>query len=142
MSAAQTLASHRRFDPWYHIVAFGLLAMALVLAIVHLCHRRPNSVWQLLTTLAVLIVWAKVRTYSLRVQDRLIRLEETLRMQALLPESLKARIQELQPGQFVALRFAADAELAARVAEALEEGLGNAAIKQRIQTWRPDSFRV
>ena len=142
MPATQTFATHRRFDPWYHVVAFGLLALALILAIAHLIRHRPGSTWQLLVTLALLVIWGRVRIYALRVQDRVIRLEETLRMQALLPDALKARISELSPGQFVALRFACDAELADRVTEALAEGLGNAAIKPRIQTWRPDAFRV
>ena len=142
MPEAQSLANHRRFDPWYHVAAFGLLALALILAIVHLCHRRPSSHWEVIITLAVLLVWFKVRSYALRVQDRVIRLEERLRMQTLLPEALKARIPELKPAQLVALRFASDAELAARVAEALEKGLASTAIKQQINHWRPDTFRV
>jgi hypothetical protein len=59
-----------------------------------------------------------------------------------LPEALRQRIPQLKPGQMVALRFAADAELAARVEEALTEDLGGEAIKKRIQVWRPDTFRV
>jgi len=70
------------------------------------------------------------------------RLEETLRMQALLDQSLRDRIHELRPGQFVALRFASDGELATRVAEALDEGLSGAEIKKRILSWRADTFRV
>jgi len=81
----------------------------------------------------------RVRTYGLRVQDRVIRLEETLRMQVILPEALRSRIQELRTGQLVALRFASDGELAARMEETLKEGLTATAIKQRIQTWRPDN---
>ena len=57
-------------------------------------------------------------------------------------EALRARIPELRPGQFVALRFASDPELAARVEEALDGRLNGAEIKKRIQTWRPDTFRV
>lgn len=141
MPTPQTFANHRRIDPWYHYVAFSLVAMAFIWSIIRLCHSR-EYLWQVITASALLVVWAKVRVYALRVQDRVIRLEETLRMNALLPEALKARISELKPGQFVALRFASDLELAARVEEALMEGLGNEAIKKRIQMWRPDTFRV
>jgi hypothetical protein len=78
----------------------------------------------------------------LKVQDRLIRLEETLRMGRLLPEDLKARIPELTVKQMVGLRFASDGELTDRVREALDQNLDGEAIKKRIQTWRPDTFRV
>jgi len=139
-TAAQTYANHKRIDPW-HFTCLGLGLLATILAVVHLC-RHGGGVGQLLLALALLLLVVRVRAYSLRVQDRVIRLEETLRMQALLPEDLRGRIGELRPGQFVALRFAADGELAARVAEALQEGLNGPAIKQRIQAWRPDTFRV
>ena len=142
MAEPQTFANHSRFEPWYHVVAFGLSALAFILAILHLLHHRPGAHWQVIASAALLVLWGRVRIYALKVQDRLIRLEETLRMKALLSEALQARIQELKPAQFVALRFASDAELPARVEEALNEQLGSKAIKQRIQTWRPDTFRI
>jgi len=136
--APQNYANHKRIDPWYHYVAFGLAGVAFVMAALH----PFQDPWRALIATALLVLLLRVRIYALRVQDRVIRLEETLRMQALLPEPLKARIGELRPGQFVALRFAADAELAARVEEALTEKLAGGAIKRRIQVWRPDTFRV
>jgi hypothetical protein len=93
-------------------------------------------------SLALVVMGLKLREYPLRAQDRVIRLEERLRMERLLPEDLKARVSELRPGQFVGLRFASDAELADRVREALDEKLGAEDIKKRIQTWRADEFRV
>ena len=63
-------------------------------------------------------------------------------MERLLPQDLKARIPELTVKQMVGLRFAADAELADRVREALDQKLAGEAIKKRIQAWRPDTFRV
>ena len=141
MPETQTYANHKRFDPWFHFLAFGLLAVAFVLSLVHLWHGR-TALWQVLVSVALLVLWARIRIYALRVQDRIIRLEETLRMNALLPEPLRLRIQELQPGQFTALRFASDAELSTRVQEALDGKLGNDAIKRRIQSWRADTFRV
>jgi hypothetical protein len=143
MSEPQSYAHHHRFDPWYHIVAFGVLLVAFLMSVVHLVHHHDHqAVWQFLVSFGLLVVWGRVRIYSLKVQDRLIRLEETLRMKALLTPELMARVPELQPAQFVALRFASDAELPARVAEALDGKLGSKAIKQNIQTWRADHFRV
>jgi hypothetical protein len=113
----------------------------LILAVVHLFSGR-GGITQLLVALLLLVIFLRIRIYALRVQDRIIRLEETLRMQALLDADLRGRIQELKPGQFVALRFAADAELGDRVREALAGQLTSTQIKQRIQVWRPDTFRV
>lgn len=136
----QTYKNHKRIDPYYHQLGFGLVLVAMVLGTVHLI--KAHDAWLLLVAANLLVIFTLVRVYPLRVQDRVIRLEETLRMRDLLPEPLKARIQELKPAQFVALRFAADAELAQRVEEALRENLSGAEIKKRIQTWRPDTFRV
>ena len=142
MAEPQTFANHARIDPWYHYVASVLLVLAFVTAVLHALHHLPGARWQVVVAAALLVLWARIRQYALKVQDRVIRLEETLRLNALLPEALRPRIQELKPAQFVALRFASDAELQARFEEALNEQLTSKAIKQRIQTWRPDTFRV
>jgi len=139
----QNYASHRRLDPWYHFVAFGLLAFALVAALIHL-FRQPGftPLWEFLFSFGVLVLFFRVRVYALRVQDRVIRMEETLRMKALLPEAWHVRLRELSPGQFVGLRFASDEELPTLVQAALDERLSGEAIKKRIRIWRPDTFRV
>ncbi|HJW43547.1 MAG TPA: DUF6526 family protein [Geothrix sp.] len=143
MSRPQTYETHRRVDPWYHYVLTAAALLAFVLAVSAL-FRRPGlqEAFALVIALAAILLTLKVRSYALRVQDRVIRLEETLRMERILPVDLRGRIQDLAPEQFVALRFASDAELADRVREALDEGLGGEAIKKRIQQWRPDHFRV
>lgn len=143
MSGQQTYATHRRFDPPYHFFLMPLALLAVLSAAYHLV-KWPSlhQAVGLVVAIACVLLAFKVRLYALRVQDRVIRLEETLRMERLLPADLKGRIGELSPGQFVGLRFAADAELADRTREALEEKLGGEAIKKRIQTWRPDTFRV
>ncbi len=140
---SQTYETHHRFDPWYHFVGFGLLLVALVLALVELI-RQPGviTVWALLVSIVLMITFLRLRIYALRNQDRLIRLEETLRMERLLSEPFRSRVSELTPGQFIALRFAPDAELPTLVEQTLAEKLDREAIKKRIQTWRPDTFRV
>jgi len=139
----QNYGNHRRLDPVYHYVAFGILAAYLVQSLIALV-RAPSMdhVWQLLVSVALILLLGKVRSYALHNQDRLIRLEETLRMERLLPEALRPRIQELNPGQIVSLRFASDQELASLVEQTLAENLDREAIKKRIQTWRADTFRV
>jgi hypothetical protein len=147
-AAPQTYANHRRFDPPYHFVLFAVILLNLVREIKHLVQMILHgpftwgAIVEALMAAAMVLLVLKVRTYALHNQDRLIRLEETLRMQAVLPEALKPRIRELRPGQFVGLRFASDDELAGLVEAALAEKLDGEAIKKRIKTWRPDTFRV
>jgi hypothetical protein len=82
------------------------------------------------------------RSYALKAQDRIIRLEEKLRFTALLPADLLARSQALTVRQIIGLRFASDAELPALVKRALDENLTEKQIKQAITSWRPDYLRV
>jgi hypothetical protein len=139
----QTFANHSRFDPPYH---FFVLPVFLLLALAGTVHFiwRPGWHTALMFVVAVALATAvsKIRTYSLRVQDRVIRLEETLRLRALLPEPLRSRIPELTEGQLIGLRFASDAEVPALTARALSEKLSRADIKKAIQTWRPDYWRI
>ena len=140
---SQSYANHRRFDPAFHFIGFPLVLAFFVISVI-LLRRHPElaTVGQMVLATLLVIVFFKIRIYALTVQDRLIRLEETLRMQRLLPDDLKARIPELKREQFVGLRFASDAELPERVRNALDESLGSEAIKKRITTWRGDFFRV
>lgn len=139
----QVYANHRRIDPPYHYAVLGLSFVNLVAMLVALI-RHPGlaSAWIFVMSAVLVLFVVKVRTYALHNQDRLIRLEERLRLERLLPEDLRARIPELRLNQLVGLRFASDAEAADRMREALAENLDLEAIKKRVQTWRPDTFRV
>ena len=143
MSKPQTFANHRRLEPIQHFVVTPVLLITWIATIWH-AWKYPSlhSTWVAVAAFILLLAALQTRMYALKVQDRLIRLEETLRMQRLLPTELTERIAELSPKQLVGLRFAADAELADRVREALDEHLDGEAIKKRIQTWRSDTFRV
>jgi len=142
-SSQQNLATHVRFDPLYHFFALPVVGLTVVVAIVHAV-QRPNwfSAWLVALSVALVIVTLKARMYALRVQDRLIRLEERLRLRDLVHEPLRLRIDELTEGQLIALRFACDAEVPGLVEAALAKQLSKAEIKKSITTWRSDFFRV
>jgi hypothetical protein len=139
----QTFANHTRFDPLFHFVALPILAFAVMVGIVHFIWRpsiHTGSFFVL--SVAAAIALLKTRTYALKVQDRVIRLEERLRLSTLLPEPLRSRIPELTVGQLVALRFASDAEVPKLADRTLTENLSPVDIKKAIQNWRPDYWRV
>lgn len=139
----QTYANHARTDPWYHYFLVPVLLVTFGLAIAHLVrHPRLGSAWHVVLVFALIVLAMKIRTYALKVQDRVIRLEERLRLATLLPEPLRGRIDDLEIRQLIALRFASDAELPALVERTLNEKLTQKQIKQAIQNWRPDYFRV
>jgi hypothetical protein len=142
-AAPQSYANHARLDPTFHFVLAPLAIMSVVLSII-VFTRHPgltSTLWVVLA-IALLMNATKTRNYALKVQDRLIRLEERLRLSQLLPETARPRIAELKESQLIGLRFASDAELPALAMRALNEGLTQKQIKASIQVWRPDTFRV
>jgi hypothetical protein len=108
-----------------------------------LVHRfNFYSAWLVVLSIAIFILYFKVRMYALKVQDRVIRLEERLRLQALAPVEWHAQIYRLTEDQLIGLRFAADDEVVVLAKLALEEKLNRKQIKERIKNWRADYWRV
>ena len=133
----------------FHFVLMPILVINFVSRIVELIRHLDGGTNDLIRLAAgVVIGFAfvltafKARTYALKAQDRVIRLEERGRMMTILPEALRPRISELTPGQFVALRFASDGELTELVRAAVDKKLSPKEIKQGIRNWRADDFRV
>jgi hypothetical protein len=146
----QTFANHTRLDPLFHLFVLPVFVFGLILALVHFfAHITHGSIFDhihafllILLALALVLLVLKTRLYPLKVQDRVIRLEERLRLTTLLLEPWRSRIPELTEGQLVALRFASDAEVPKLAERALTEKLSPADIKKAIQNWRPDYWRV
>ena len=140
----QNLKNHAKMVPAYHY----LMTPMLVLPSLYLGYRVvvDFSFADLVTFIfSVGVVFAAffARWFALGVQDRVIRLEEQLRMEKLLPEELKQRIPEVTTEQMIALRFASDEELPGLVFKALTEGISNRkTLKQAIKNWRADHQRI
>lgn len=141
--APQDFSHHTRWDPVFHFFILPVFAITLIMTIVHLV-RRPglHSAWLIVVVIATILAIFKIRMYALKVQDRVIRLEERLRLATLIDPALCSQIASLTESQFVALRFACDAELPALATRAISEKLPAAEIKKSIQHWRPDYWRV
>lgn len=149
MPAAQNFKNHVRWDPAWHYFMVPMLMLNIVFAaykLVHDWHLPANHHflfgWWVVMSIVFFMAFMKARMYPLKAQDRIIRLEERLRMQALLNAEELVASQALTEEQLIGLRFASDAELPALVARTVKEKLTQGQIKQAIVTWRPDNFRV
>ncbi len=143
MADTQSYAHHTRWMPMYHFVTMPLLLVNLVYSVYRVFQAlHVESIMALIVAAGLVSIGLFARINALGAQDRVIRLEERLRMQALLPDDLKPRINDVTTGQCVALRFASDEELPALVKKALDENADQKTIKQAIQNWRPDLQRV
>lgn len=139
----QTFANHTRWDPAFHFFAMPVFLITFFLTVWNMIQNFSfASAWTVVLAAAAIVAVFKTRLYALKAQDRIIRLEERLRLATLLPESQRGRISELREGQLVALRFASDAELPALFEKTLAGNLKGGDIKKAIVKWRPDYFRV
>lgn len=146
----QNYANHTRFDPLFHFFLGPVFILGVILSLIHFFAHLNHSSFRdnfhagliILLAVALLVLTFKVRLYALKVQDRVIRLEERLRLSQILPEPLRSRIPELTEDQLIGLRFASDAEIPKLVERTLKEKLSRKQIKQSIVNWRPDNWRV
>ena len=141
----QNFANHAKTVPAFHFFVLPVLLINVIWSI----YRWKISLFSLdgaigvLTSVAILIGMLTARMFALTVQDRVIRLEERLRYERLLPPDLQTRIVEFEPGQVVSLRFASDAELPGLARKVLDEKMKDRkAIKQLVKNWRPDYLRA
>ena len=142
-TSPQNLKNHARLDPMFHMVLALILLVNLAYSIYHLVrHFSWSSGWLVVLSLAAIIMFLKIREYPLKVQDRVIRLEERLRLQALAPAEWHAQIYRLTEDQLIGLRFASDGEVVALAKQALEQNLNRKQIKERIRDWRADEWRA
>jgi Family of unknown function (DUF6526) len=140
----QTYSNHTRWHPPFHFFLAPLFLLNLVFAAVQLFRFRDlDHVAWFVIAIGLIVLSLLARTNALRVQDRLIRLEERLRYQQILPAPLAQSAGALRMGQIAALRFASDEELPELVREVLDGKLTKAdEIKRAVRHWRADTWRV
>jgi hypothetical protein len=140
----QSFSNHARWDPIFHFFALPVLLFLFpIYTIIHLVrHPTPQSGVILVAALALAVNTLKTRLYPLAIQDRLIALEERLRIQSLLSGSARDQAMRLTDDQLIGLRFASDAELADLGSAAAAESLARKEIKKRVKSWRADHRRA
>jgi len=141
----QNFANHAKTVPAFHLFVLPALFLNIGWSI----YRWKTLLWSIdggiwvLTSVAILVGFLCARMFALSVQDRVIRMEERLRCERLLPQDLQARILEFEPGQLISLRFAGDAEFPGLARKVLDEKMKDRkTIKQQIKNWRPDYLRA
>ena len=141
---SQTFANHTRWHPPFHFFVLPVMLINFVWSIVVFVKASGwNQGWWIVVSAALVVLTFVARTNALKVQDRIIRLEERLRYQQLLPADLAQQAGSLAVGQIIALRFASDGELEGLVREVLGGRLAKSVeIKKAIKNWRSDTFRV
>lgn len=140
----QSFKNHAKIVPLFHYFVLPVLLVNIVMAGVRVVDAvTAAAVVNQLVALALFLVALYARVFALKAQDRVVRLEERLRMVELLPVAMHPRINEFTVDQLVALRFASDAELPELAAKVLDEGIKERkAIKQMVTAWRADHTRV
>ncbi len=139
----QSFANHRKFVRGFHLVALSILMINLVYSgFVAVTSFSVETVIALFVAYALVMIGLYARLFALGAQDRVIRLEERLRLLALLPDQT-GTIDQLTTGQLIGLRFASDGEVGELVAAVATEGIEKAdEIKKRVTNWRADHQRL
>jgi hypothetical protein len=151
-SSRQSLKSYGRLNPPSHVVLFTVLVANLVFALFYVAHHWNDSYtssdsyfaskWYLVLSLVAFIPLFKLRSYPIKLQNRIIRLEERLRLHVLAPAEWHAQIHSLTEDQLIGLRFAPDDEVVELAKLALKDNLSRKQIEGRIKNWRPDESRI
>lgn len=141
--SAQNFGNHARYHALYHFVTSPLILAGLIWSLIRLFNATPEGIQRALIDLLLFFIafllGVLVRTYALKVQDRAIRAEESLRYFILTGKPLDSR---LRLGQIIALRFASDEELPQLASLAVEKSMKPKDIKASIRHWRADDRRV
>ncbi len=140
----QNYQNHARLVVGFHGVLAILLVAGLIGSGVNLYESLYSSNLYSASLIMLLficsaIMYAYVRLFPLRAQDRAIRVEENFRHYILTGKTLPA---ELRMSQIIALRFAPDEEFPKLTARAVSENMKPKEIKQAIQKWKADHHRV
>lgn len=139
----QSLENHAKPIPGYVIAVFMIFLPTGYFVYMAVTDFSAGRLAVALFAVGVLVTVFYSRLFPLGVQDRVIRLEERIRMRELLPDDLKSRISEFTTDQLIGLRFASDEELPQLARQVLDGGVsGRADIKKAVNNWRADHERI
>ena len=147
----QNIGNHSKWVPGYHFLLSGILVLNLVWRVLYAWRLygryghtfELNALADIGVAVALVLAFWYLRTFPLKVQDRVIRAEERERLARLLPPDQRGRVGEFSASQLIALRFASDEELPALAQKVLQDKITDRnAIKQMVRNWRADHLRA
>jgi len=142
--ADQNYGNHRKFFPLFHFFVLPILLANFFYSAYHAWQDPTRAaIWGAVVSLALALGALAARVMALKVQDRVIRLEERLRLRELATGDLKTRVNDLSAQQMVGLRFASDAEVCDLATTVLRDNVRKATpIKKMVKNWRADHERA
>jgi len=139
----QNYSNHFRFVPVYHyFVLLGSLIL-FIGSIVNLFKSSGDNIYNasliVFGSLLLVFITFFARTFSLKAQDRAIKVEENFRHYILTGKTMDSK---LTVRQIIGLRFASDEEFPELAKRAVKENLSEKEIKKAIKNWKADNYRV
>jgi membrane-bound ClpP family serine protease len=139
----QNFKNHSKFVIGYHLVTFLAIVALIIGSIINLINSSKENLYSasllVLVSFILLLSVYFLRSFALRAQDRVIRIEENFRHYLLKGKPLS---DKLTVRQIIGLRFASDEEFSALADKAVKEKLSEKEIKQQIKSWKADLYRV
>lgn len=144
MAEKQNYQNHAKWFPLFHFILTPMLLAFLIYTIVQMV-RFPSTdrAMMIFMALALFLIGLTARMMALKVQDRVIRLEERLRYREVLPKELADKAVNLRTSEMIGLRFASDEELPDLVQKTLNGDFETTKeIKLAVKDWRGDYLRA
>ena len=140
----QSFEKHAKMVPMYHYwMSLLLFVPMLYFGYVTVTAFSVGALMTFIFAVGVVVAALFARVFPLGVQDRVIRLEERLRMERVLPDDMRGQIESITTDSLIGLRFASDEELVALVRKVIDGELTDRkSIKQAVKSWRPDHQRI
>lgn len=140
--AEQSFRNHAH-RPTHTAIAwlFGLLSLIFIVQTIYMGKEMRDWAIVMLSLGVLQLGWIS-RVYTVKLQDRIIMLEEKVRAAELLTAGQDAQLAQLSSKQVAALRFASNDEFGALLDRAVRENLAPKDIKAAVKTWRPDHYRT
>ncbi len=141
----QGYKNHMRKAPRAYYLGLLLALMTLIFSLIYCKDISTGWRGNLLPALfaylciAIILIGYFARSFALKAQDRAIRAEENVRHFVLSGKLLDSK---LTISQIIALRFASDEEFLTLAQRAVAENMSSKQIKEAIQHWRADYYRV
>jgi len=135
----QNFANHTYFPTMTPVAGLPAIVALLLFGFGAFRHPSPQAFGLIFLAFSAIVLAGISRAYTVRLQDRIIRLEMQLRLERLGKGFEFAR---LTTPQLIALRFASDGELPELVDRALTQKLARDQIKRAISDWQPDLYRT